>query len=70
MGTDYNVHSDRIAYSNRRQRGLFDGLFENQIIVNVWNKMHEMCGDETRNNYDVFEVIEKAINKTNDIMGK
>lgn len=65
----YNAYSDRISYSNRRQRGMFDGLFTNQLVANVWNKMHELRGDGKRNNYSADGIINKAIDKTKEIMG-
>ena len=66
----YNVHSDRIAYSNRRKRGLFDGLFENQLVANVWNKMHELRGDGKRNDYSADKVLNKALGNSKDFMNK
>ena len=64
----YNVHSDRITYSNRRKRGLFDGLFENQIVANVWNRMHELRGDGKRDDYSADKVINEALGKAKDFM--
>ncbi len=68
---EYNVRTDRIAYSNkRRKRGLFDGLVENQLVSNVWNKMHEIRGDGLRDNYSAKEVINKAVETVNNMMGR
>ncbi len=66
----YNVHSDMIRYSNRRKRGLFDGMFENQIVANVWNKMHEIRGDGKRNDYSADKVLNEALEKAKDFVNK
>lgn len=66
----YNVHSDRIAYSNRRKRGLFDGLANRQVVTNVWNRMHELRGDGKRDDFSAKEVVNQAMDKVSDIFGK
>lgn len=66
---EYNVYTDTIDFVSRvRKPGLFDFCFEREIVAKVFNKMHELLGDEKRDNYTAAEVLQNIANDVNKIM--
>lgn len=57
---EYDVHRDSIESGHRGKSGLWDKLYERQIITNVYNTMHEILNDGKHDNYSACEVIRKA----------
>ena len=56
---EYNPYTDNIALYHRAKRGLFDSLFEKQICVDIYNKMHEILGDGKHNNFSAEDSFNK-----------
>lgn len=68
---EYNARTDKIHHSSkRRSRGLFDGLFIQQLITNVWNEMHKLLGDGKHDDYNARNIIQSAVDKINEMLGK
>lgn len=66
----YDVVYHRLSYDIRANEGLFGGLFSREILSKIYNKMNELQGLEERSDYSAVNVINKAIEDTNKLIGK
>lgn len=64
----YNVYTDIIEYHNKRKKALFDGFLGRQIETNVYNKFHELLGDNKHSDYDALTSIGECISTANKII--
>lgn len=62
---EYDVYLDHIDVGHRGSRGLFDGLYERQIVANVYNAMHNILQDGKHDKYSVCKVMEEVQNNVN-----
>lgn len=65
---EYNIFTDKIEINHRGKRGLFDSFYEQQIVANVYNKMHEIIGDGKKDNYSCAKEIQKLNQEVNETM--
>lgn len=65
----YDIIFDKIHYETRANEGLFGGLFSNELVAKVCNKYYEYKGLDRREDYTAMDVIEKAMNDVNKLMG-
>ena len=69
---EYNVYTDTIDVGFRGKRGLFDSFYQKQVVVNIYNVMHEILADGRHIDYDCQEsinnVMQKAIQQVNEIL--
>ena len=63
----YNPYSGSVTYEDRRKDSLFKGVFDRQISVNVYNKMHEILEDGKHDDYSVAKVVSRVVEETNKI---
>lgn len=66
----YNPHSCEVSYEDRKKDVLFKGLFDRQIVANVYNKMHSILGDGKHDSYSALGVLNQAVEETNKFFGK
>lgn len=64
----YNVYADTIDLDYKGKCGLFDGFYTRQIIANVYNKMHEILGDNKHDDYSASKTINSVFEETTKIM--
>lgn len=65
---EYNVHLDKIDLDSRGREGLFDGFYKRQIIANIYNKMHELLGDNKFDSYNYKDSINEVNKQVNEMM--
>ena len=57
---EYNVYMDSIEFVSRaRKRGLFDSLYEREIVAKVFTQMHAILRDGRRDDYSAADTIAK-----------
>ena len=54
---EYNAFTDKIDVNHRGKRGMFDSIYERQIIANVYNKMHAILNDGKHDDYSATKTI-------------
>ena len=65
----YDVITESISY-DYRHKGLFDGLFIMTIISELKHEFDKLQGKEPCKIMTVSSIIDEAVKKTNEIMGK
>jgi hypothetical protein len=65
---EYNVFADTIDIDHRGRRGMFDSLYERQIIANIRNKMNEILGNGEHDDYSCAKEMEKITNEVKKTM--
>lgn len=63
----YSPLRDKIGLRRRGKSGLLDGLYEQEIIAKVFNKMHEYLGDNKVDNFSANEIIAKSVEEAKQI---
>lgn len=63
----YNPLTDKIKIRRRGNKGLLDGLYEQELASTLFNKMHEILGDGKVDNFSANEIINKAITDVNNM---
>lgn len=66
---EYNVYLDTIRISSRGKEGLFDGFYKRELIAQVFNKMHEILGDNQRDNYTAQASMTQVFDDVKKMMG-
>ena len=61
----YNPYSGCVTYEDRRKDFLLKGIMTRDISTKVYNKMHELLGDEERLNFNASEVLSNAVAEAN-----
>lgn len=65
MSVVYNPYSGSVTYEDRRKDNLFKGMFDRQVSVNIYNRMHAILGDGKHDDYSALGIINKAVEDVN-----
>ena len=68
VAIEYNVFGDSIDISHRGKRGLFDGIYKQQIATNIYNKMHEILADGKHDDFSANKAIAEIANEVKTAM--
>lgn len=63
----YNPYSGNIYYKDRCKDTLFKDMFDRQVAVNVYNKMHELLRDGKRDDYSALKIVSDAVKAANEV---
>lgn len=66
----YDIIFEKISYDTRANEGLFGGLFSGDFVAKVSNKFYEIAGEDKHCDYSSADIIKKAINDVDELMGK
>ena len=70
----FNIQTENIQYDDKRKKGLFDGMFDKQVVTNVYNEYHKLLEDGKHDDYNAVNAMNKcistAIEETEEIMGR
>ncbi len=70
----FNIQTENIQYDDKRKKGLFDGMFDKQVVTNAYNGYHKLLEDGKHDDYNAVNAMNRcistAIAETEEIMGR